>query len=71
LSASTWQHYRARIAALRRHHGPGADVSEVARDLRAARAEAYLRDLVADDPPLTAEQRVRLAGVLTEAGDAA
>jgi hypothetical protein len=71
VSASTWQHHRARLAALRRHHGAGADVAEVLRDLRAAKAEEYLRDLAAGDPPLTAEQRVRLVRVLTGAGDAA
>jgi aromatic ring hydroxylase len=67
---STWQHHRARLAALRRHHGPGADTAEVERDLRAARAEQYVRQLVADEPPLTAEQRVRLVRLLTGAGDA-
>jgi len=67
---STWQHHRARLAALRRHHGQGADTAEVERDLRAARAEQYVRQLVADEPPLTAEQRVRLVRLLAGAGDA-
>jgi hypothetical protein len=54
---------RGQVAAIIRHHGAGAGASEVGRDLRAARAEEYLRDLVADTP-LTADQRVRLAGLL-------
>ncbi len=63
---STWQHHRARLAALRRHHGPGADVAEVTRDLRAARAEDYLRELVTTEPALTIHQRARLAAQLLE-----
>jgi hypothetical protein len=66
--ASTWQHHRARLAALRRHHGPGADVTEVLRDLRAAKAEEDLRELVAGQPALTIEQRARLAARLLEPG---
>ena len=54
---------RGQLAAVIRHHGPSADASEIARDLRAARAEEYLRELVADTP-LTADQRVRLVGLL-------
>jgi hypothetical protein len=71
LSASTWQHHRARLAALRRHHGPGADVTEVLRDLRAAKAEEDIRELVAGEPALTREQRARLARIILAPAGAA
>jgi hypothetical protein len=52
-----------RLAAVERHH-PDADTSELRRDLRAARAEEYVRALVDGFPPLTSEQRTRLALLL-------
>ncbi len=56
----SWTRERARLAAAKRHH-PEADTSEIARDLKAARAEDYIRKLVDEAPPLTPEQRDRLA----------
>ncbi|MEU8312908.1 hypothetical protein [Micromonospora sp. NPDC049033] len=55
---------RARLAATTRHH-PDADVTELRTELRAATAERYIRRLVRQAPPLTPEQRARLAGILT------
>jgi hypothetical protein len=53
----------ARLAAVERHH-PDADTSELRRQLRAARAEDYIRRLIDSAPPLTDEQRARLATLL-------
>jgi hypothetical protein len=66
----TWTHHRARIAARKRHYGPDADVSDLARDLRAARAEDYIRGLVTAEPPLSVEQRAHLARLLVPGGGA-
>jgi uncharacterized membrane protein len=54
----------ARIAARKRWHGPGADVAEVERDLRVARAAEYVRGLL--DLPL--DRRARLAAQLLAPG---
>lgn len=63
----SWTQDRARIAAHKRNH-PDADVpAELYRDLRAARAQAYIEELVAAAPPLTEEQRDRLAVLLRPA----
>jgi hypothetical protein len=60
----------ARIAARKRWHGPTADVSEVERDLRVARAAKYLDNLLGADPTPTLRQRVDLARrILDPAGD--
>ena len=55
------------LAAIERHH-PDADTTDLRRDLRAAGAEEYVRGLVDGFPPLTAEQRARLAVLLHTPG---
>lgn len=61
----SWTKERARHNALRRYR-PVDDpaVLDARRDLKAARAEEYIRRLVDDAPPLSAEQRDRLALLL-------
>ncbi len=60
----SWTRERAKIAAHKRNH-PDADVpGELYRDLRAARAEDYIRELVASAPPLTESQRQKLTALL-------
>jgi hypothetical protein len=54
----SWRSERARYASLTRSR-PADDP-----DLRAARAEKYLARVVAEAPPLTAEQRDRLVVLL-------
>ncbi len=62
---SDWQNARARRAINTRHHGPDSPQAvEALRDLRAARAEDYIKSLVDAAPPLTDEQRDRLALLL-------
>ena len=57
---------RGELAAHKRHH-PNADDSQLRQALKAACAEDYTRKLVDDAPPLTAEQRDRLAVLLRPA----
>ncbi len=67
-----WTHHRARVAALSRDRAVNdPDLLEARRDLRAARLEEYIARTVAAAPPLTDEQRSRLALLLrtTGAGD--
>lgn len=62
-SPNSWTHYRARIANAKRRN-PNADTTDLERELKAARAEEYIRALVETFPPLTGEQKARLAALL-------
>lgn len=71
-SATSWTSKRSRLNALQRYR-PVDDpvVDDARRDLRAARLEDYIARTVAAAPPLTTEQRDRLAALLRPGGDAA
>ena len=58
---------RAQIAATNRHH-PEADVSELVTELRTVTAAEYIRKLVDSAPPLSEDQRARLATLLAPGG---
>ena len=61
----SWTTQRARHAALSRHRSADdPEVLEAARDLRAARLEDYVAKVVALAPPLSDEQRARIARLL-------
>jgi hypothetical protein len=61
---------RARAAALTRHHPDQPELADdTRRQLKADNAEQYVRQLVDTWPPLTDEQRGRLAALLAGAGD--
>lgn len=61
----SWTNERARVASLSRSRKPDdPSLLEARRNLRAARAEDYVRKLVDSAPPLTDEQRARLAALL-------
>lgn len=65
----SWTHERARVASLSRSRPPDdPDLERARRDLRAARLEDYIKRTVAVAPPLTSEQRDRLA-LLLRGGD--
>ena len=65
------QHHKGRVAALSRSRVyDDPDLVEARRDLKAATMESYIARVVATAPPLTPEQRDRLATLLT-VGDAA
>ena len=59
----TWTKTRSTIAVTKRRN-PDADVSDLQRQLRAERLEEHIRRVVALAPPLTTEQRDRLALLL-------
>lgn len=60
------QHLRGRLANAHRR-GDEAVILEVRRDLAAAKLEQYIERVVSEAPPLTDEQRERLAGLLNGA----
>jgi hypothetical protein len=70
---STWTSERARIAAISRGiragERPANDpaLDEAKRNLRALRTEEYITKVLAEAPPLTDEQRCRLAQLLRPA----
>lgn len=65
-----WTHTRAKIAHQLKVD-PNADVTDLRRQLRAERLEEHIAAKVNEAPPLTAEQRDRLATLLRSGGDAA
>ena len=56
---------RSRLANASHRGGDPAAVIEARRDLTAAKLERHVREVVATAPPLTDEQRNRLAALLT------
>jgi hypothetical protein len=60
---STWTKTRSQIALAKRRD-PDADVTELRVRLRAERAQEYIERLLEQAPPLTDEQRTRLAELL-------
>ena len=65
MSLSKPQQLRQRIGGVRRRD-PGADVTELRAQLREAKAEQYIQELLAETPPLSAEERLHLTRLLTE-----
>lgn len=62
----SWTAERARVASLSRSRTPDdPDLERARRDLRAARLEEYIRRTVDAAPPLSVEQKDRLAALLT------
>ena len=71
---SNWTAERARVASLSRSRSSDdPDLIAARQNLRAARLEDYIRRTVDQAPPLTAEQRERIAALLrpSAGGDAA
>jgi hypothetical protein len=64
---------RNAVALIARHHPDSPDLVTARRDLAAAKLEAYVQRVVSEAPPLTSEQRDRLAALLRPipSGDAA
>lgn len=61
----------ARVAALKRHRSPDdPQVHDAVRELRAACLAAHIREVVDSAPPLTDEQRTRLALLLNPSNSA-
>lgn len=56
---------RAKLAYATRTYGPEShEVASARRDFSAARIEDHVRELLAKAPPLTSEQRERIAALL-------
>ncbi|EYR63262.1 hypothetical protein N866_01820 [Actinotalea ferrariae CF5-4] len=71
MATDTWTHHRAKVAALSRDRSPDDPALTSARQsLKAARLEDYIRRTVDAAPPLTPEQRDRLALLLRGGGEA-
>ncbi len=65
----SWTRERASVAALAKHRTPDdPDLADARRDLKAARLEDYIRTVVSTAPPLTPDQRDRLALLLRSPG---
>jgi hypothetical protein len=66
---STWTHERARIASLSRSRdADDPDLIAARRNLRVERLADYITRTVESAPPLTPEQRDRLALLLSGVG---
>lgn len=64
----SWTQQRARVAGLSRDRAPDdPDLLAAKRDLRATRLEDHIRQVVDAAPPLTEEQRERLAALFRRA----
>ena len=59
----SWTHTRSKIAQAKRRD-PNADTTELVRQLKAERLADYIRQTVDAAPPLTPDQRDRLALLL-------
>ncbi len=61
----SWQQERARVASLTRsRQADDPELIEARRRLRTERTAAYIEKMLAEAPPLTDEQRARLAELL-------
>lgn len=71
---STWKAERSRVASLTRSRAADdPDLLDARRRLKTERLAERIREVVDSAPPLTDEQRTRLAGLLSPyvGGDAA
>lgn len=68
----SWTTDRALVASLSRHRkSDDIELIEARRNLKAARLAEHVERVVAQAPPLTPEQRDRIAALLTTGGGAA
>lgn len=63
---ATQRQQRARIAALKRHRGDAPEVQAEASAFKAQRLAEYIKKAVDEAPPLSPEQRQRLAVLLSD-----
>lgn len=67
----SWTTERARVAALSRSRKPDdPDLTTARRELALARLEDHIRQVVDQAPPLTDEQRSRIASLIEPVGGA-
>jgi hypothetical protein len=65
---SEWTKTRSKIAHTVRQN-PNADTTELRRQLKAERLEDHIRRVVDAAPPLTNDQRSKIAALLWSGGD--
>lgn len=61
-----WRKTRSRIALTARDH-PDADLTDLRKQLKAERLAEHVAKVVDSAPPLTDDQRARIAGLLRPA----
>jgi hypothetical protein len=62
---TTWRHKRAKLARLSQKLAPDApELRELRTELRTQRTAEYIERVLAAAPPLTSEQRAKLAELL-------
>lgn len=65
-----WTLIRSQYAIAARRGDPPEVLRELRAELRAARAEDYLRTVLGEDPPITLQRRRELANLLLSGGEA-
>ena len=66
----SWQTTRSKLAVAVRDKHPESEITALRRDLRAERLEEHIKSIVDQAPPLTDQQRVRIAALLHKGGGA-
>lgn len=64
MSLTESQRRRNQVAILTRHHPDSPELIDARRELAATKLAAYIQRTIDAAPPLTAEQRARLSGLL-------
>lgn len=65
MALSETQRRRNKVAILTRHHPGSRELAEARRELAAAKLENFVKKAVDAAPPLTDEQRERIAALLS------
>ena len=61
---------RSQVAALKKHHPNGGEaVDNAVRDLREIRLREYIERVISQAPPLSDQQKARLAALLQSGGE--
>ena len=67
----SWQTTRSKLAVAIRDKRPELEITALRRDLRAERLEEHIKSIVNQAPPLTEDQRSRIAALLQGGGSSA
>lgn len=68
--ATTWRTERARLGLQTRNGAPVEEITETRRRMRALQLEEHVLRVLAGAPPLSTEQRERIAALLRVGGGA-
>lgn len=67
---TTWRTERARLGPQTRKKAPAEQITETRRNMRALQLEEHVAKVLAGAPPLSEEQRERIAALLRVGGGA-